>query len=52
MGLKSGDKARYYRERRKRNVRRMRLRAFHETLKQEPAAPPSANPRVTAPEPA
>lgn len=33
MGLKSGDKAKYYRERRKRNVRRAQMRALRATLK-------------------
>ncbi|HUI26183.1 MAG TPA: hypothetical protein VL403_08885 [Candidatus Kryptonia bacterium] len=35
MGLKSGDKAKYYRERRKRNVRRAAMRALRAALKSQ-----------------
>jgi hypothetical protein len=33
MGLKSGDKAKYYRERRKKHARRAAMRALRATLK-------------------
>jgi hypothetical protein len=39
MGLKSGNKARYYRERKKRNLRRMRIRALRESLNEKRVAP-------------
>jgi len=39
MGLKSGNKARYYRERKKRNLRRMRIRALRESLDEKREAP-------------
>ncbi len=38
MGLKSGDKARYYRERRKRNLRRVRMRALRKSIDEKRAA--------------
>ncbi|HVN85993.1 MAG TPA: hypothetical protein VMW17_14225 [Candidatus Binatia bacterium] len=43
MGLKSGNKGKYYRERSKRNRRRAAMRALRATLKSE-AADPSATP--------
>ena len=42
MGLKSGDKAKYYRERRKRNVRRAAMRALRAALKSKAAEKPAA----------
>jgi hypothetical protein len=39
MGLKSGNKGRYYRERRKRNVRRAQMRALRKTLQTQATAP-------------
>ena len=40
MGLKSGDKGRYYRERRKRNTRRAEMRAYRAKLLAAKAAAP------------
>ena len=40
MGLKSGDKAKYYRERRKKNVRRAAMRALRATLQSKAAEKP------------
>lgn len=44
MGLKSGDKGKYYRDRRKRNVRRAVMRAYRTALlaAKAQAAPKSA----------
>ncbi|MBI4516818.1 MAG: hypothetical protein HY699_13485 [Deltaproteobacteria bacterium] len=44
MGLKSGDKAHYYRRRRKRNLRRVRMRALRAELQGRKTAPPAAPP--------
>jgi hypothetical protein len=42
MGLKSGDKARHYRQQRQRNLRRMEMRALRATLEKQAAAAPKA----------
>jgi hypothetical protein len=43
MGLKNGNKGKYYRERRKRNARRAEMRAYRvELLQKKASAPPKA----------
>lgn len=38
MGLKSGDKSRYFRMRKKRNLRRVEMRAFRKELTEKAAS--------------
>jgi len=42
MGVKSGDKGRHYRQRRKRNVKRVEMRALRKALEEKKAAAPAA----------
>jgi hypothetical protein len=42
MGVKSGDKGRHYRKQRKRNVKRVEMRAFRKSLEEKKAAAPEA----------
>jgi hypothetical protein len=51
MGLKTGDKAKHYRERRKKNVRRARTRALRKELEERASTTPAPAARVVAPEP-